>query len=98
MIYLTFCVNVSRICKDYTCLCRCFQDAFDCELEFKMLDEKELKSCVSCPAPWGAEFEAGPGGKGTLQRAEHGLRHLSTLSLSTTPKGGGHSAKLTPMW
>lgn len=75
---------------------RCFQEVFDCELEYKMLDEKEFTS-VAVSSASGKEFEAGSKGLGIPQRAEYGLRHMSTLSTSAH-LDGSTSNKMTPMW
>ncbi|GFO05136.1 octanoyltransferase [Plakobranchus ocellatus] len=58
---------------------RTFQEVFDCELEYKMLEEKELKS-VSVPAPEhrGPELSAATPTPTDLK--EVGLRHMSTLA------------------
>ncbi|BFZ06674.1 hypothetical protein BsWGS_09713 [Bradybaena similaris] len=75
---------------------RCFQEAFDCELEYKMLDEKEFKS-VAISSTSGKEFEAGPKSLGVSQKVEYGLRHMSTLSASAAHLDDT-STKITPMW
>uniref|UniRef100_A0A0B6ZM13 lipoyl(octanoyl) transferase n=1 Tax=Arion vulgaris TaxID=1028688 RepID=A0A0B6ZM13_9EUPU len=77
---------------------RCFQDVFDCELEFKMLEEKELKSTyITRHAPTGKEFDAAPSVAGLSSRPKYTLRHLSTLSVAASPLGNLQS-KNTPMW
>lgn len=78
-------------------LVRCFQEAFDCELEYKMLDEKEFKSVAIPSTTSGKEFEAGPKSLGVSQRVEYGLRHMSTLSASAAHLDNT-STKITPMW
>ncbi|BFZ00221.1 hypothetical protein BsWGS_03260 [Bradybaena similaris] len=50
---------------------RCFQEVFDCELEFKMLDEKELRS-VSISAR-ATDLHSGAENTKASQRAERGL-------------------------
>lgn len=63
-----------------------------------MLEEKELKSMhIPNQISGGKEFDVGTGAASMPQRAECGLRHMSTLAASVS-SGKAVPLKLNPMW
>ncbi|XP_005090929.2 putative lipoyltransferase 2, mitochondrial [Aplysia californica] len=77
---------------------RSFQDVFDCELEFKMLDEGELKSMgVQHSAQSDRDSHATLGNSGMPKQAELGLRRMSTSSSRPIP-AQEEAPKVMPMW
>ncbi|RUS82306.1 hypothetical protein EGW08_009938 [Elysia chlorotica] len=59
---------------------RAFQEVFECELEFQMLEERELPS-VSVPAP-----ESRGGELLHTELKEVGIRHMSTMAPNPAPR------------
>ncbi|CAL1534005.1 unnamed protein product [Lymnaea stagnalis] len=78
---------------------RCFQDNFNCDLEFKMLEENELKS-IANPMTSGSEVDKVSSGMGLVWRAELGQRRMSTMSSqqATGSSGQAVAEKTVTMW